>query len=133
MQIYFIKDVRCSFSLFLRHYSKSAAILCTALAWQRYNSKIASTDPFMANRSKTKIIYCSRTHSQVAQMVTSLKKTPYRPRMAILGSRDRMCIHRDLRPRNIVQGGGRDQKWRATASQVNVGCRMRTNNTEKVN
>ncbi len=87
----------------------------------------------MATQSKTKIIYCSRTHSQVAQMVKSLKKTPYRPRMAILGSRDRMCIHRDLRPRNIVQGGGRDQKWRATASQVNVGCRMRTNNTEKVN
>ena len=40
-----------------------------------------------------------KTHSQVAQMVASLKKTPYRPRMAILGSRERMCIHKDLRPR----------------------------------
>ena len=30
-------------------------------------------------------------------MVASLKKTPYRPRMCVLGSRDRMCIHKDLR------------------------------------
>ena len=57
---------------------------------------------------KTKIIYCSRTHTQVAQMVQSLKKTPYRPKMAILGSRDRMCIHKALRPRDMVVGGGRE-------------------------
>lgn len=45
---------------------KSAAILCSVLAWNRY-----------AGRSGTpaKIYYCSRTHSQVAQMVESLKKT----------------------------------------------------------
>ena len=41
---------------------KSAAILCAALAWQRYHSKVHQGEV-------TKIIYCSRTHSQVAQMV----------------------------------------------------------------
>lgn len=48
---------------------KSAAILCSVLAWQRYNAKRNVTG------DKTKIIYCSRTHSQVAQMVSSLKRT----------------------------------------------------------
>lgn len=81
---------------------------------------------------KTKIIYCSRTHSQVAQMVSSLKKTPYRPKMAILGSRDRMCIHQDLRPRDVVNGGGRETKWKVQASQINLQCRIRTQNSEKV-
>ncbi len=108
---------------------KSAAILCAALAWQRYNAKIG--DPLMSN-TKTKIIYCSRTHSQVAQMVQSLKKTPYRPKMAILGSRDRMCIHHTLRPRSIVEGGTGETKWNVSASKLNLQCRIRVRNTEKV-
>jgi hypothetical protein len=91
---------------------KSAAILCTVLAWQRWYKKFGNTlDTNYVNdvtemvyddnqEEKTsfavlpRIYYCSRTHSQVAQMVASLRKTPYRPKMAILGSRDRMCIHK---------------------------------------
>lgn len=111
-------------------FRKSAAILCSALAWQRYNAKLAKDDLFMMSNPKTKIIYCSRTHSQVSQMVQSLKKTPYRPKMAILGSRDRMCIHPKLRPRNTVQGG--DNKWKVNANQLNQQCRIRVQNTEKV-
>ena len=33
------------------------------------------------------IIYASRTHSQLAQVIRELKNTTYRPRMAVLGSR----------------------------------------------
>ncbi|MEW5308935.1 MAG: hypothetical protein WDW38_000855 [Sanguina aurantia] len=40
-----------------------------------------------------KIYYCSRTHSQLAQVVTQLKKTSYNPRMAVLGSRTQYCIN----------------------------------------
>lgn len=85
---------------------KSAAILCSVLAWQRwytkYGHKLDAThnenddddDGTSSSTKKTpRIFYCSRTHTQVAQMVQSLRKTPYRPRMAILGARDRMCIH----------------------------------------
>ncbi|CAJ1966607.1 unnamed protein product [Cylindrotheca closterium] len=88
---------------------KSAAILCSVLGWQRYHAKMqkeASTpesnddvDMIIEStkaKSAPKIIYCSRTHSQVAQMVASLKKTPYRPRMTLLGSRDRLCINQDV-------------------------------------
>ena len=72
---------------------KSAAILCSALAWQRYH--------YQKTAESVKIIYCSRTHSQVAQMVASLQKTPYRPSMTVLGSRDRMCIHAAIQDKNI--------------------------------
>ena len=140
---------------------KSAAILCSVLAWQRHHYKMekkkrhtdmeemgimpsssssSSSSPMAMNDDnadnnnatttgggkvqKVKIIYCSRTHSQVAQMVSSLKATPYRPRMAILGSRERLCIHNSIKPRGqnaeAVQG-----------VNVNTECRLRVRNTEK--
>jgi len=113
---------------------KSAAILCSVLAWQRHHHKalFARHDPSSPPNSidlepkpqKVKIIYCSRTHSQVAQMVSSLKSTPYRPRMAILGSRERLCIHKSIKPRGnyaeIIPG-----------INVTNECRNRTRNTEK--
>ena len=103
---------------------KSAALLCAVLAWQRYHAQrqpaLSENEEITdVALSVPKIYYCSRTHSQgmllicvfdavpycslsaysafmfsVAQMVASLKKTPYRPRMAVLGSRERLCIHR---------------------------------------
>ena len=103
---------------------KSAAILCATLAWQRYHSKINNSSKL------TKIVYCSRTHSQVAQMVDSLKKTPYRPKMAILGSRDRLCIHKDLKPRHDASSNNADAP-NAKGFQLNNECRIRVGNTEK--
>ena len=52
---------------------KSAAILCSTLAWQRKH--------YVDTGNVIRVIYCSRTHTQVQQMVASLQKTPYRPRM----------------------------------------------------
>ena len=42
------------------------------------------------------IIYASRTHSQLQQVVRELKKTRYRPDMVVLGSREQMCINDKL-------------------------------------
>lgn len=117
---------------------KSAAILCSVLAWQRWHHLKIDSEKRHRSRSieetmsgdmpaefrKVKIIYCSRTHSQVAQMVASLKSTPYRPRMAILGSRDRLCIHKNIKPRTR----GADA---ITGVNVNNECRLRVRNTEK--
>lgn len=70
---------------------KSAAILCSVLAWQRYHFRLETMkqqqqlqqqqlcDVMEGDEEreeeeavqKVKIIYCSRTHSQVAQMVAS--------------------------------------------------------------
>jgi hypothetical protein len=144
---------------------KSAAILCSVLAWQRYHMQTNqgledddddddddngngdyygqfNEDELLADVVRTKtglpprpsttrkvpqIIYCSRTHSQVAQMVSSLRKTPYRPRMTVLGSRERMCIHK-----GII--GGSQQNTRSSSTTkvpINQACRVRKTNTEK--
>ena len=40
-----------------------------------------------------RIVYASRTHSQLAQAIRELKKTIYKPKTVILGSRAQLCIH----------------------------------------
>jgi regulator of telomere elongation helicase 1 len=36
----------------------------------------------------------SRTHTQLTQVVKELRKTEYRPRMTILGSREQLCCNK---------------------------------------
>jgi Fanconi anemia group J protein len=43
--------------------------------------------------SLSRIFICSRTHTQLSQLVQVLKSTKYTPSMAVLGSREQMCIH----------------------------------------
>ena len=40
-----------------------------------------------------KIIYASRTHTQLAQVAKELKRSRYRPRMCVLSSREQLCLH----------------------------------------
>uniref|UniRef100_H3GYU6 Helicase ATP-binding domain-containing protein n=1 Tax=Phytophthora ramorum TaxID=164328 RepID=H3GYU6_PHYRM len=40
-----------------------------------------------------RIIYSSRTHSQLKQVVQELKNTSYRPHVAVLGSREHLCVN----------------------------------------
>lgn len=47
----------------------------------------------MRGANKCKIIYASRTHSQLTQVARELKATAYRPAVATLGSRSMMCVH----------------------------------------
>ncbi|XP_078480324.1 regulator of telomere elongation helicase 1 [Lampetra planeri] len=43
-----------------------------------------------------KIIYASRTHSQLSQVVGELRNTSYRPKICVLGSREQMCINPEV-------------------------------------
>ena len=43
------------------------------------------------------IIYASRTHSQLSQVIGELRRTNYRPKIAIVGSREQMCIHPNVK------------------------------------
>ncbi|KAF7658691.1 hypothetical protein LDENG_00009250, partial [Lucifuga dentata] len=43
-----------------------------------------------------KIIYASRTHSQLTQVISELKNTSYRPKVCVLGSREQLCINQEV-------------------------------------
>ncbi|KAG7521076.1 regulator of telomere elongation helicase 1 isoform X1 [Solea senegalensis] len=43
-----------------------------------------------------KIIYASRTHSQLAQVINELKNTSYSPKVCVLGSREQLCINQEV-------------------------------------
>lgn len=43
-----------------------------------------------------KIIYASRTHSQLAQVIKELKNTSYKPKVCVLGSREQLCINPEV-------------------------------------
>ena len=82
-------------------------MLCSCLAWQREQSRLlqqaseltqttslltSQEGPNQAARVPT-IIYASRTHSQLSQVVRELRNTRYRPTHAVLGSREQMCVN----------------------------------------
>ncbi|XP_070475031.1 ATP-dependent DNA helicase DDX11 isoform X3 [Equus przewalskii] len=53
----------------------------------------------------TKIYYCSRTHSQLAQFVHEVQKSPFGKdtRLISLGSRQNLCVNEDVRHLGSVQ------------------------------
>ncbi|XP_023293799.2 regulator of telomere elongation helicase 1 homolog [Lucilia cuprina] len=103
---------------------KTLSLLCSSLAWllskkQEMKANMQKTIPGpgesrnvpeimeqleMINRSKgksnwgvPKIIYASRTHSQLTQAMQELKRTSYSfMRAVVLGSRDQLCIHPEV-------------------------------------
>ena len=97
---------------------KSVAILSACLAWQREEKGKNPDDAIK------RIIYTSRTHSQVKQMVKTLKTMSYRPRMALLASREQYCINEELNPS--------DKGSKVTKGNVDSGCRQRVKNEERM-
>uniref|UniRef100_A0A674BQM0 ATP-dependent DNA helicase DDX11 n=1 Tax=Salmo trutta TaxID=8032 RepID=A0A674BQM0_SALTR len=53
----------------------------------------------------TKIYYCSRTHSQLAQFIHEVQKSPFSPDISLvpLGSRQNMCVNEEVRRLGSVQ------------------------------
>jgi len=47
-------------------------------------------------RTGPRIIYTSRTHSQLTQVVRELRRTKYSTKMTVLGSRSQLCIHPEV-------------------------------------
>lgn len=97
---------------------KTICLLCATLAWQQAMQPKTvqlnySTEPttskkkieLLTNQPITKmapqsshctIIYSSRTHSQLSQVIGELRASGYTPRMTVMGSRDQLCAHPKL-------------------------------------
>lgn len=73
------------------------------------------------------IIYTSRTHSQLNQVLRELRKTAYVPSTAYLSSRDHMCINEDMKR----EAAGSSLKLRLGCKRLGQKCPY--NKTVKVN
>ncbi|XP_021085448.1 regulator of telomere elongation helicase 1 isoform X3 [Mesocricetus auratus] len=103
---------------------KTLCLLCTTLAWREHlrdavssqkiaervqgelfasrslsswNAAAADGDSIACYTDIPKIIYASRTHSQLTQVIGELRNTSYRPRVCVLGSREQLCIHPEVK------------------------------------
>uniref|UniRef100_A0A8C9PFX4 Regulator of telomere elongation helicase 1 n=1 Tax=Spermophilus dauricus TaxID=99837 RepID=A0A8C9PFX4_SPEDA len=104
---------------------KTLCLLCTTLAWREHlrdtisarkiaervqgerfvgqdlsswgNATAAEGEPIACYSDIPKIIYASRTHSQLTQVIGELRNTSYRPRVCVLGSREQLCIHPEVK------------------------------------
>ncbi|OQR82959.1 hypothetical protein ACHHYP_15276 [Achlya hypogyna] len=107
---------------------KTLCLLCATLGWLQHRKRSLQKaarerktagrleyedgpgDDDDADAGVPKIIYSSRTHTQLKQVVKELKQTAYKPNVAILGSREHLCVHPEI------------SKMRGT--QQNHSCRM---------
>jgi regulator of telomere elongation helicase 1 len=91
---------------------KTLCLLCSTLAWQKHYGEqtriysrsvipnlLSSNENLLQNlkiSSQSIIIYASRTHSQLAQVVHELRVTSYNPKVTVLGSREQLCVHEKI-------------------------------------
>ncbi|XP_050999969.1 regulator of telomere elongation helicase 1 [Acomys russatus] len=104
---------------------KTLCLLCATLAWREHlrnavsaqkiaervqgelfasralsswsNTTATSGDSIDCYADIPKIIYASRTHSQLTQVISELRNTSYRPKVCVLGSREQLCIHPEVK------------------------------------
>lgn len=68
---------------------KSLSILVGVMGWL-INENMLNTK---IEQPQKRIIICSRTHTQITQLISQLKKTIYTPKVSILGSRKLTCLN----------------------------------------
>lgn len=111
---------------------KTLCLLCATLAWRKSlgdfssgSSKRTSQIPGSQSIEESSqsesanlptIVYATRTHSQLRQVIQELKRSNYRPKMAVLGSRQQLCIHDQV---SLLHG-------RAQTHACRFLCRKRT-------
>ncbi|KAG8347629.1 putative helicase [Trypanosoma vivax] len=74
---------------------KTLCLLCAVLAWLEKRQSISFSGGATGSPGVTRVVYCSRTHTQLSHVIRELKKTSYSSAfsMAIMGSREHMCVH----------------------------------------
>ena len=68
---------------------KTLCLLCSLLAWVNTKGR--------DHKFSGTIFYTARTHSQISQVISELNKTCYKPRIAILSSREHSCVNTELK------------------------------------
>ena len=71
---------------------KTLSLLCATLSWLQ-RDRADKKASYEESDGPTKIIYCSRTHSQLAQVQRECRNTVYKPRTVLVASRDHLCVN----------------------------------------
>lgn len=112
---------------------KTLCLLCATLAWRKslggfstgkstrsgHDGGSKHSEDMSSQSDSPKlptIIYTSRTHSQLRQVIQELKRSNYRPKMVVLGSREQLCIHEEV---SLLRG-------RAQTNACHSLCKKRT-------
>jgi len=75
---------------------KTLSLLCSTLSWLRNEKN--SLNSLEEDQVKPKVIYATRTHSQIKQLIGEIKTTSYSDlKICFLGSRDQLCINETIR------------------------------------
>lgn len=72
---------------------KTLCLLCASLGWLNYKRL---QNPNGDKSKPIRILYSSRTHTQLKQVMKELKTTVYKPFCTTIGSRDHYCIKREF-------------------------------------
>ena len=81
---------------------KTLCLLTASLAWLK--KERARLDDNDENKKLPRIIYASRTHSQLTQVQEELKACGYNPRMILQASRDKLCINDKVKRKGNING-----------------------------
>jgi Rad3-related DNA helicase len=86
---------------------KTMSLLCSTLAWAMEQQDHSKAPP-------PQIIYASRTHAQLKQVVNEINKLCYQVKIAILSSRDQACANEDLK---LLRGQDKELECRLRIAQ----------------
>ena len=86
---------------------KTMSLLCSTLAWAMDQQESTGKEP-------PQIIYASRTHAQLKQVVAEISKLCYDIKIAILSSRDQTCANEDLK---LLRGKDKELECRLRVAQ----------------
>ncbi|KAM7254630.1 hypothetical protein ACFE04_004010 [Oxalis oulophora] len=127
---------------------KTLCLLCATLAWRKSlgpftNGKLERNGQTVGSKSDSApslsqqsggdnyptIVYTSRTHSQLRQVIQELKRSNYRPKMIILGSRQQLCIHEDV---SLLHGKAQDNACHSLCKKRDKGKKRYCNHFSRV-
>ncbi|KAL0808272.1 hypothetical protein Bca101_100764 [Brassica carinata] len=74
---------------------KTLCLLCATLAWRKKSLGKDHRNNGQGGAFPT-IVYASRTHSQLRQVIKELRRCSYRPKMVVLGSREQLCVNEEV-------------------------------------
>ena len=103
---------------------KTLSLLCSALSWRK------------ATNTEVQIVYASRTHSQLSNVIKELKKTVFHPSVSHIASRSHLCLNETVQKKSPSEQQrmcahlrrikaciyGDDQQIVSSAEKITSGC-----------